>query len=257
MIRRVVEGLGPGLAVASLLIASASNTQQPTVDEPSYVSPERGNGVVSDAASIPIYTPPIPPELGNPKGTTGAATRGGRQASIQLLAPDHVGLTTSAQPILYWYVAQPTDLRVDLTIRDESSVKPVLDVQLEPPREPGIQRIPLAEHGVQLAPGKDYQWFVSLVPDPERRSKDFTVGAWIRRDNPPQAVARAIAGTSPERAVFVYAANGIWYDALAAVSSEIEVADGDARFHVQRAALLDQVGLSEVADFDRREADGS
>ena len=51
----------------------------------------------------------------------------------------------------------------------------------------GIQAVRLAEHGVKLLPGTNYHWFVSLVLDPERRSKDFTVGAWIARREPDAA----------------------------------------------------------------------
>jgi hypothetical protein len=49
----------------------------------------------------------------------------------------------------------------------------------------------------------------------------------------------------------VYAESGVWYDAIAAVSARISAAPGDPRPRAQRAALLDQVGLSEIAAYDR------
>jgi hypothetical protein len=50
----------------------------------------------------------------------------------------------------------------------------------------------------------------------------------------------------------VYAQHGVWYDAIAALSSQIDATPEDPTLREQRAALLDQVGLSEVAAYDRR-----
>jgi tetratricopeptide (TPR) repeat protein len=44
------------------------------------------------------------------------------------------------------------------------------------------------------------------------------------------------------------------YDAIASISALIERSPGDPLLRSQRAALLDQVGLREIAEFDRRPA---
>jgi hypothetical protein len=44
----------------------------------------------------------------------------------------------------------------------------------------------------------------------------------------------------------------MWYDAIAALSERIEAAPNDTDLRRQRAALLEQVGLREAAEFDRR-----
>ena len=49
----------------------------------------------------------------------------------------------------------------------------------------------------------------------------------------------------------------MWYDALMAVSSLIDEEPGNPVFHKRRAALLEQVGLSAVAQYDSQpERDG-
>ncbi|HKA13689.1 MAG TPA: hypothetical protein VKH41_01615 [Myxococcota bacterium] len=45
-----------------------------------------------------------------------------------------------------------------------------------------------------------------------------------------------------------------WCDAIGALSKRITAAPADAQVHAQRAALLDQAGLSEVAAYDREHA---
>jgi hypothetical protein len=204
-------------------------------------------------ASMLLY---VPPDLGLPEsGRVGAGTRGaGRQYSLHVLAPDHIGLTTEAQPTLYWFLSRPTSIRVEVTVRDEKSVAPLLETQLPVPVAQGVHAVRLADHGVRLEPGRNYQWFVSLVPDPEHRSKDFIAGGWLRCEAPEDGLRAQLEGTAPERSVYVYARNGIWYDAIASISAGIEDAPHDPALRGQRAALLDQVGLSEVADYDRAQA---
>lgn len=193
----------------------------------------------------------VPPELGFPGRRVGAATRGrGRQASLQLLAPDHLGLTTDEQPTLYWYLAEPTTTRIDFTIRDESSVAPLLELQL-PSDEPGIHAVRLADHGVRLRADANYQWFVSLVVDPERRSKDFSVGAWIRLGETDAALRERLAAAPGGSEALAYAESGFFYEAIRAASDRIAASPADPVPRAQRAALLEQVGLSEVAAHDR------
>jgi hypothetical protein len=196
----------------------------------------------------------VPPDLGFPARRMGAGTRGmGRMASVQILAPDHLGYTTLEQPTLYWYLAEPTTTRIEFTIRDEASVEPLLERELPAPAQGGIQALRLADHGVRLRPGTRYLWFVSLVADPGRRSKDFTVGAWIARLVPDAALRERLAAAGGGEAQ-IYAQNGLWYDAIASLSVRIAGAPADLLLLERRAALLEQVGLSEVAAYERGRA---
>lgn len=219
-----------------------------TEPEPRYtppaVKPSQGK------ASVPVLY--VPPEIGVPSRRIGAGTRGmGRQASLQILAPDHLGYTTEEQPTLYWYLAERTTTPIVFTIREEGAVEPLVDVELPSPDAAGVQPVRLAEHGVKLRPGASYQWFISLVPDPARRSKDFAVGAWISRREPDAALRARLAEAKDGRKEAIYAESGIWYDAIGALSSRIASAPSDRGLREQRAALLEQAGLSEVAAYDR------
>jgi regulator of sirC expression with transglutaminase-like and TPR domain len=48
----------------------------------------------------------------------------------------------------------------------------------------------------------------------------------------------------------MYAQNGLWYDAVAAVSELIESSPKDCALRRKRAFLLQQVGLPQIADYD-------
>jgi uncharacterized protein DUF928 len=192
-------------------------------------------------ATFPVYSPP---SRGAPGGRIGGGTRGGQNVFVlSVLAPDHSAFTTTEQPSLYWFISKPTSLPVELTVMDPQGIKPILETQLSSPTKAGIQRVRLADYNVHLAPGAAYRWFVAVVPDADRRSKDILAGGAIERVNLQEDVKAKVAKASDKDLPFVYAQAGIWYDALKSISDLIDAAPQNQDLHNQRAALLKQVGL--------------
>ena len=193
-------------------------------------------------AAVPVYNPP---SRGAPGGRIGGGTRGGGQNVfvLSVLAPDHSAFTTSEQPSLYWYISKPTSMPIELTVMDPQGVKPILETQLAPPTKPGIQRVRLADYNVHLAPGAAYRWFVAVVPDADRRSKDILAGGAIERVDLQEDVKAKLAKASDKELPFVYAQAGLWYDALKSISDLIDAAPQNQELRNQRTALLKQVGL--------------
>jgi len=169
-----------------------------------------------------------------------------------VLAPDHTGLTAQEQPSLYWYLSESISSRIEFTLIDDRAIQPLLRIHLSPPIQPGMQRIQLADHGVRLTLGMPYEWFVAMVPDPEHRSKDIIAGGALERIELPAALRVKLAQAGQANAPHRYAEAGFWYDALTAISELIDAAPMDSVLRTQRASLLDQVGLPEIAQYDRR-----
>jgi hypothetical protein len=77
----------------------------------------------------------------------------------------------------------------------------------------------------------------------------------VKRVDAPAPVAAARAkGMDKEALARMLAANGIWYDAFGLYSELIAARPNDRALRESRAALLDQVGLKDVADYDRHAA---
>ena len=193
-------------------------------------------------ANVPVYSPP---SRGAPGGRIGGGTRGGGQNVfvLSVLAPDHSAFTTSEQPSLYWFISKPTSLPVELTVMDPQGVQPILETRVPAPVKAGIQPVRLADYNVHLAPGAAYRWFVAVIPDADRRSKDILAGGAIERVDLQQDVKAKLAKASEKEIPFIYAQAGLWYDALKSISDLIDAAPQDQELHNQRAALLKQVGL--------------
>jgi hypothetical protein len=194
-----------------------------------------------------------PPLRGKPMRRIGGATRGIGDESLFVVAlsPAHTGLTTTSQPSLFWYVSEPVSIRVEITINDESSVRPVLEKTLIKPAKAGIQRLELSDLNIRLLPGIEYQWFIAIVVDPEHRSKDIVDTAIIQVIERSEELSQKLAGVSGIEVPAAFAEEGIWYDALAEISDLIDKNPDDQFLREQRALLLKQAGLHTVADFEK------
>jgi hypothetical protein len=198
-----------------------------------------------------------PPHRGAPAPgrRIGGGTRsfGKKGPLVSVLAPDHMGLTVQEQPALYWYVSETvtTPVEIEVTLIEEDGIKPVLKTRIPSPVGPGIQRVNLAEHQVHLTPGARYEWSVSLVLDPKRRSRDIVASGGIERVA--NGSLDVVPGENLPKSELpgAYAQAGLWYDTIASVSDLIDTSPTDPAFRQQRATLLETAGLKEASAFDR------
>lgn len=196
-------------------------------------------------AAMPVF---VPPNRGSPMARLGGATRSAGDDAlprIEALVPEQPGWTLREQPVLYWYLSKPTDVRVDFVLLRLDPTEPVLETTLPKSTQAGVQRIALADHGVKLDEGVSYQWLVKLVPNPDDRSYDRIVGGGIERVDEPDALATALEDPKTSEA-HALAKNGIWYDAVDEFSTQIAAEPGNRVLWNQRAALFEQVGLPEL-----------
>ena len=206
---------------------------------------------VASTRQEPLYRPP---QRGAPGGRVGGGTRGPSMAFPLLwaLVPDHVGLSTEAQPQLVWYLSKATAYPLEFTVIDETGVTPILEKRLSSPIEAGIHIIRLADYDLKLEKGKTYQWFVSLISDPDHRSTDIIVGGMIQVGDVPASLGENVRNATPVEATRLLAQAGFWYDAMGVISTSIQSHPSDAEMHALRASLLEEVDLSTPAQVDRQ-----
>jgi Domain of Unknown Function (DUF928) len=236
------------LAIAFLLVFSVEGfSQDSKTKQPSEQNLKDEGKKTEPPAAVPVYTPP---KRGAPGGRVGGGTRGIQREVflLSVLAPDHSGFTTSQQPSLYWFISTSTSFPVELTVMDPQGVKPILETRLPSPITAGVHRIRLSDYNVRLAPGAAYRWFISVVPDADRRSKDIMAGGAIERVEMPEGLKAKLAQAAKSDLPSIYAQEGLWYDTVAAISELIEAAPQDQALRKQRTALLAQVGLTGITE---------
>jgi hypothetical protein len=195
-----------------------------------------------------------PPVRGAPASRVGGGHRGSAAVTGELavLAPDHTGLTTRSQPTLYWYLSEPANARLDLTVTNDEQIDPLLEQVIGIPKTAGIQSLDLAKAGATLKPGVEYRWFVSLTPDETQRSNDVVASGTIEYVVPDAGLESRTARADELTLARIYAEDGIWYDAIDSISRAIDENPGNANLHARRAGMLEQVGLKSAADYDRK-----
>jgi hypothetical protein len=142
---------------------------------------------------------------------------------------------------------------VEFVLNDRRTVTPLVEAAVKTPGTAGLHAIRLADFGASLEKEVDYEWFVQLRSRTERPAPDTYGGGQIRRVAAPADLPVELAKADARRAQ-VLAQRSLWYDALAALSGEIDASPGDAALHAQRAGLLESVGLGDTAASDRRSA---
>jgi Domain of Unknown Function (DUF928) len=201
-------------------------------------------------ANLPVYVPPL---RSAPGGRVGGSTRGaGVMPILSALAPDHTGLTVQEQPALFWYLAGTSPYPVELTITDDRSPQPLFETRIVAPIQAGIQRIRLAEAGVHLSKGVPYRWAVALVVDPASPSRDNIAGGTIERVEIPKGLRAKLKQAGKPQTPSIYAQAGLWYDALTSIADLLEAAPNDPALRQQQTALLEQVGLRQIAEHNMR-----
>lgn len=202
-----------------------------------------------------VYTP-RPGTIGKPVMRVSGGTRGTdskKGTILEALAPEHTGLTLKSQPTLCWFQSNVAKTKMEITINDEKTPSPVFEQAFNSPGKEGIRCLNLADYKITLAAEVEYQWFVAIVPDPEQRAVDLVGSGLISVIRPSEELAKRLANTPKGlETVALYASEGLWYDTIASLTALIEANPGDKKLKEQRAALLEKVGLSEAAKYDRK-----
>lgn len=206
---------------------------------------------------LPVYTPP---KKMTPRARVGGTLRGteGTEPEVVALVPDHVGLTVKQTPTLNWYLSKPTTYPMRFTLTDTQKITPIFEGPLPAPTTAGVHSIDLKSMGLALEPNVQYRWFVSVSPNPDSPSRDIVAGGMIERCEFSECLTVASVNVTCDRdSVRTNALIGFWYDAMGCVCSLIEKESQDSSLRRLRAALLRQVGLNGVADWDLRSIQSS
>src|SRR5437588_13046543 len=181
-------------------------------------SPTASSTVIASPAVSPtavarklLYKPPA--GAGNIPARVSGGARGenGIDTTLFALVPDHLALTTHAQPSLFWFQSKPAKAKFDLTVVEPKKPTPLLSLTSPDADKPGIHRIKLSRYKVELQPDVTYEWSVAIVPDPENRSKDVIAKGVIKRIKPPADLAAGGEKANDVERAAAYAQAGVWY----------------------------------------------
>lgn len=190
----------------------------------------------------------IPPKQDKekPQESQSSATRGCRQdltEVVTLIAPEaHQGLTTLAQPILFYSVAQKVSSPALLTVAEINGRSALVESKIDL-SEPGIKTFKFPSK-VLLENNQDYLWTITIVCNPKRPSDSVEVQTTLKRVPIEAELARQLAqAKTPRQKSYYSALSGLWYDSLYHLSFLVpEQAQSDFQ------DLLEQINLKVSED---------
>jgi hypothetical protein len=195
-----------------------------------------------------------PSTLGAPGNREAGAVRSAvcttsERGLLALLPETNLGLTTEAHPTFYVYLPPSTAEVGEFALYQDGTNELVYTKSFDIKGETGIFGInlPSQDSPSGLAVGQQYYWYFTVVCDPNDRASDITIQGNIQRVAVSSALANQLRSASPIDVPELYAAAGIWYDALASLAALNHLNPNDTSAQSGWSSLLSAVGLESLA----------
>lgn len=229
--------------------------------------------LLSSTALAMIPVPPRSPSslegrstlliAGRPRNARNTSSSGGRRGEcpvgnkqLMVLIPEtDPGNTTQSHPTFLFYLpfgrtsfqpsgkAEPIEITTAKFMLLDENRRPFLKepIVLSLPDEPGIVRFTLPASEKPLEVDRDYNWFFSIVCDPEQPSANPSVQGWLTRVQTPPSLTSQLKKLPQQDQHRAYQDAKLWFEhlALLAQNRAIHAEDWQQR--------LSKFGLQEFA----------
>ncbi len=215
------------------------------------------------------------PKLSSDRGAPGKRGEGAsrtcesenRLASLTALIPQYqatqagqanqiIGQTTQAHPLFAFYIpiAAAEVASVDLTLLVLNDAGEVLyELPVEAPNQTGVVTVQIPESLPELALGQRYQWYLAMDYACSEGNSLATnldyVSGWIERQALPSELSPdQLNQLDLAEQAQLYAQQGFWFDALAAVIAQRRADPSDEAATADWTQLLKSVNLEALAE---------
>lgn len=153
-------------------------------------------------------------------GSTKRSAFGG--IDMMVLAPRVKGAAAARSPKLYFWQSQPTNDAIEFVIQERGADEPLHESQIAVTQLAGVRAVDLADLGIELNSGVEYEWSIAVIVDPERRSQDvFTMGSTQYVPPSTDQQLQFDQGSAEDR-TRAFLGAGYWYDAIDVLHIESE-----------------------------------
>lgn len=210
-------------------------------------------------ATVQYTEPSALDDLGEPTGRRrGGGRRGPCKVYEALTAltpmttvngkPKVLGLTATAQPTFWFHVPQALNAGTPLQfVLQDDKDNYVYQTKFTAPATPaGVLSVAVPPTARALEAGKSYRWTFFIYCNPQKASESVSVTGSVRRVAlKPDVQQKLNAAKMPLDRAALYAANGIWYDALTTLGNQRRQRN-EAAIATAWDNLLQQVKLDDL-----------
>ena len=157
----------------------------------------------------------------------------------------NLGKTVAERPTFWFYVPYSSQQAPagEFVLESEQGNNIIYRTLFTLPKTPGFVSFSTPPAAAPLEVNKSYRWYFKLYCEPLKASAPVFVEGWVQRvELSPTLESQLRSATAQEYRV--YAANGIWYDALAHLAQLRLNYSANARLDLEWASLLGAKGVS-------------
>ena len=180
-------------------------------------------------------------------GTRGNCIAGGDNL-IALIPDKEINVTASIAPKIFFYVPKTTEQKtIEFVVRDQQD-QLIHEAFLQTTGQAGIMNVEIPQNisnDLETSDSK-YHWYLSMICDSQKRSRDLVLEGWIGYVELDNSVKQKLESSSPAEQADLYQQQGVWYDALSVVAEDsYQVMNPNAT--EKWAQMLEEIGLSELS----------
>lgn len=216
-------------------------TQQPKFPDNGAPTGRRRGGTSRDGC--PVLSTPLTALV--PGEETLAS---GGQTETKLISTSFLASTVTSYPTFWFYIPQlPSIVRLGEFVLQNEAGDDVYRTPITLPQEPGAIGISLpSSQQYSLQINKKYHWYFKLYcGEPQKTPEYFFVDGWVQRVTLTPSLISQLK--KAKRAKYMaYAANNIWYDALADLANLRHTDPHNAMLAKDWVELLSSAGLQDL-----------
>lgn len=153
------------------------------------------------------------------------------------------GKTVAERPTFWFYVPySPQEAPAGEFVLQEEKGNDVYRIPFTLPKTPGFVSFSTPPKEAPLETNKSYRWYFKLYCESQKLSTPVFVEGWVQRVEPTPQLENQWR-SAKAREYVVYAANGIWYDAVASLAQLRLTNPLNARLNDDWANLLSSRGV--------------
>lgn len=254
----MTKHIGLSLAIAFAVVSFTPVQAQPNKPMNSVPRPPLNLRQQSKKPLI-FNTPPPPPNIGAPSQRKAGGSRGCMGVNVQntqskekvliALAPEYsgsqlvLGLTTQTRPTFWFYVPYKSDSTYAKLVLEDEFNQTIYKTPLT--GTPGVVSVALPSTSSALKIGKRYHWYFNIYC---KQDNEFltNVEGDVQLLTLSPIVQSQLDKATLQQQVALYAANGIWYEALTTLANLRRTNPQDAKLTSDWASLLESVGLQNI-----------
>lgn len=183
-------------------------------------------------------------------GRPGRRAGGGSRSPCPSIAPPltalmpatNWGKTVAERPTFWFYVPYSSQQAPagEFVLQSEQG-NDIYRIPFTLPETPGFVNFSTPHSAAPLEINKSYRWYFKLYCEPQKASAPVFVDGWVQRVQLTPTLESQLRSTTQDYAV--YAANGIWYDAIAHLAELRVTNPANARLDQEWASLLGAKGV--------------